>query len=122
MNLLAFSRNFQKRALLEELALLVKTTYQKPSLLGSLSLWVRGNMFIPDARVKWVKQPISYLKKWISENPVDAIITTGPPHSMHLIGLGLKKKFKDIQWVADFRDPWSDMDYLRANLKCLNAP
>ena len=84
----------------------------KPSLLGSLSLWVRGNMFIPDARVKWVKPSISYLTKWISENPVDAIITTGPPHSMHLIGLGLKKKFKDIQWVADFRDPWSDMDYL----------
>ena len=89
-----------------------KDNPSKPSLLGSLSLWVRGNMFIPDARVKWVKPSISYLTKWISENPVDAIITTGPPHSMHLIGLGLKKKFKDMQWVADFRDPWSDMDYL----------
>ena len=84
----------------------------KHTLLGSLSLWIRGNMFIPDARVKWVNPSISYLTTWISENPVDVIITTGPPHSMHLIGLGLKKKFKDIQWVADFRDPWSDMDYL----------
>ena len=84
----------------------------KKSLLSKLSLWVRGNFYVPDARVGWVKPSVVFLKKWLTENPVDAIITTGPPHSMHLIGLGLKNKNSQIPWIADFRDPWSDMDYL----------
>ena len=84
----------------------------KKSLLSQLSLWVRGNFYVPDARVGWVKPSVGFLKNWLAENPVDAIITTGPPHSMHLIGLGLKKENPKIPWIADFRDPWSDMDYL----------
>ena len=85
---------------------------KKQGLLSRLSLWVRGNFFIPDARVRWVKPSVNFLDKWLSENNVDAVITTGPPHSMHLIGLGLKNRFPKIPWIADFRDPWSDMDYL----------
>jgi glycosyltransferase involved in cell wall biosynthesis len=84
-------------------------------------------MFIPDARVGWVRPSVKFLSKWLTENKVDAVITTGPPHSMHLIGRGLKQKFPEIKWVADFRDPWSDMDYLsefamgsRAKAKILN--
>lgn len=84
----------------------------KKSLFSRLSLWVRGNLFIPDARVGWVKPSVKFLKGWLVKNKVDAIITTGPPHSMHLIGLGLKKDNHKLQWIADFRDPWSDMDYL----------
>ncbi|MBM71274.1 MAG: glycosyl transferase family 1 [Crocinitomicaceae bacterium] len=84
----------------------------KNSLFSRLSLWVRGNLFIPDARVGWVKPSVKFLKGWLVKNKVDAIITTGPPHSMHLIGLGLKKDNPQLQWIADFRDPWSDMDYL----------
>ena len=84
----------------------------KKGLISRLSLWIRGNFFIPDARVGWVKPSVKYLKGWLVENEVDAIITTGPPHSMHLIGLGLKKEFPKLSWIADFRDPWSDMDYL----------
>lgn len=82
------------------------------SILSKLSLWIRGNFFIPDARIGWVKPSVKFLKKWIHENNVDVVITTGPPHSMHLIGLGLKKASPKLPWVADFRDPWSDMDYL----------
>ena len=78
---------------------------------GGISNWIRGNMFIPDARVGWVKPSIKFLSKWMESNSVDAVITTGPPHSMHLIGKGLKEKL-GVKWVADFRDPWSDMDYL----------
>lgn len=85
---------------------------KKQSLLSRISLWIRGNFFIPDARVRWVKPSVKFLSKWLDENHIDAIITTGPPHSIHLIGLGLKKKNPKLKWIADFRDPWSDMDYL----------
>ena len=73
--------------------------------------WARANLFIPDPKVFWVKPSVKYLKKYLKENPVDAIVTTGPPHSMHLIALKLKKQF-DIPWLADFRDMWSLYDIL----------
>lgn len=75
-----------------------------------VALWIRSNFFVPDARVWWVKPSIKFLKDYLAKHPVDAIITTGPPHSMHLIGLGLKQA-TGIKWVADFRDPWTDIDY-----------
>lgn len=83
---------------------------RKQSLLQKLLLWIRGNAFIPDARVLWVKPSIKFLEKYIQENQIDTIITTGPPHSMHLIGLGLKQKLA-VKWIADFRDPWTTIGY-----------
>lgn len=83
---------------------------KKQSALQSLMLWVRGNLFIPDARVLWVKPSIAYLSKYIQDNNIDTVITTGPPHSLHLIGLGLKETL-DINWLADFRDPWTTIGY-----------
>ncbi|MBN1821378.1 MAG: glycosyltransferase family 4 protein [Prolixibacteraceae bacterium] len=77
---------------------------------NKLSVFIRGNFLIPDPRKFWIKPSIKYLKKYLKENPVDLIVSTGPPHSMHLIALGLKKKFK-ITWIADFRDPWTDIDF-----------
>ncbi|MBZ0205177.1 MAG: glycosyltransferase [Flavobacteriales bacterium] len=74
------------------------------------ALWVRSNFFIPDARVWWVRPSVKFLKQYLCKNPVDAIITTGPPHSMHLIGLELKRTL-GIKWIADFRDPWTDIDF-----------
>ncbi len=78
----------------------------------SLSLWVRGNLFIPDPRVWWVCPSVRFLKKYLKEHPVDAIVTTGPPQSMHLIGRGLHRA-TGIPWVADFRDPWTKMFYYK---------
>ncbi|WOC50761.1 glycosyl transferase family 1 [Bergeyella porcorum] len=78
---------------------------------SKLSIWVRGNFFIPDARVFWVNPSIDFLKKHLSEHHYDALITTGPPHSLHLIGLGLKKHFPNLKWIADFRDPWTEISY-----------
>jgi glycosyltransferase involved in cell wall biosynthesis len=74
------------------------------------ALWVRSNFFIPDARVWWVRPSVKFLKEYLRNNPVDAVITTGPPHSMHLIGLGLKRAL-GVKWIADFRDPWTDIDF-----------
>lgn len=85
-------------------------TKKQPSIIERLMLWVRGNFFIPDARIGWVKPSINYLEKYIAQNAIDAIITTGPPHSMHLIGLALKRKL-GLTWIADFRDPWTTIHY-----------
>ncbi|HWY11915.1 MAG TPA: glycosyltransferase, partial [Bacteroidia bacterium] len=76
-----------------------------------ISVWIRGNFFIPDARKYWIKPSVKYLKDYLQKNPVDVIISSGPPHTMHLIGLGLKKQFPNIKWVADFRDPWTNIDF-----------
>ncbi len=75
-----------------------------------LSLWIRGNLFIPDARCLWVRPSVRYLKDYLKGHPVDAIISTGPPHSMHLIAMKLKESL-GIPWIADFRDPWTEIDY-----------
>ena len=80
---------------------------------SKLSIWVRGNFFIPDARVFWVKPSVEFLKKYLKENHFDAFVTTGPPHSLHLIGLELKKNFPNLKWIADFRDPWTEISYYK---------
>lgn len=83
---------------------------KKQSFLDKLFLLIRGNLFIPDARVLWVKPSVRFLEKYIIENNIDTIVTSGPPHSLHLIGLELKQKLK-IKWIADFRDPWTTIGY-----------
>jgi hypothetical protein len=86
---------------------------RKPSILEHLLLWLRGNFFIPDARVNWVKPSVKFLSNFLMDSPVDAIISTGPPHSLHLIGMELKNEF-GIPWIADFRDPWTSIHYHHA--------
>lgn len=83
---------------------------KKQSFLDKFFLWIRGNLFIPDARVLWVKPSLKYLEKYITENNIDTIVTSGPPHSLHLIGLQLKQKL-NVTWLADFRDPWTTIGY-----------
>ena len=82
----------------------------KQSIVQRMMLYMRGNFFIPDARVLWVKPSIKFLKNYITDNGIETIITTGPPHSMHLIGLGLKKSL-GLRWITDFRDPWTTIGY-----------
>ena len=77
-----------------------------------LSLWIRGNLFVPDPRVGWVRPSVRFLKKYLREHPVDVIVTTGPPHSMHLIGQRLHAAL-GTPWIPDFRDPWTKMYYLK---------
>lgn len=84
---------------------------EKQSLFSKLSIWIRANYFIPDARMFWIKPSYNKLRKFLKNNPQDFIVSTGPPHSTHLIALKLKNKFPNIKWIADFRDPWTDIDY-----------
>ena len=84
----------------------------KRSFLHNLSVWIRGNFFIPDARCLWIKPVVNELTKYLKENPVDAIITTGPPHSVNRIGYLLNEKLQ-IPWLADLQDPWTQVDYYK---------
>ena len=83
---------------------------KRPGFAEKFSIWLRGNFFIPDARKFWIKPSVRFLLKYLEKNPVDAIVSTGPPHSMHMIALGLKKK-TGLPWLADFRDPWTNIDF-----------
>lgn len=85
---------------------------KSPGLFERISVWIRGNIFIPDARKFWIKPSVRFLIKYLKANHADAIISTGPPHSMHLIALSVKKQL-NIPWLADFRDPWTDIDYYK---------
>ncbi|MCF8363244.1 MAG: glycosyltransferase family 4 protein [Prolixibacteraceae bacterium] len=82
----------------------------KKTFLKRMSLWIRANFFIPDARKYWRLFAYKKAKKIIKTNNIDAIVTTGPPHSTHLIGYKLKKN-TNIPWIADFRDPWINIFY-----------
>lgn len=79
---------------------------------GLLS-FVRGNFFIPDPKIFWVNKSVNFLQKYLKEHKVDVVISTGPPHSMHLIADKLKRK-NNVKWIADFRDPWTDLYYNEA--------
>ncbi|MFI1771311.1 glycosyl transferase family 1 [Thalassobellus citreus] len=83
---------------------------KKQSVIEKLMLYIRGNYFIPDARKSWVKPSVSFLSEYISKENIETIITTGPPHSLHLIGLQLKERL-GVKWIADFRDPWTTIGY-----------
>ncbi len=75
------------------------------------AIWLRANLTVPDPRVFWVKPSVKFLTELVEKGQFHAIITTGPPHSMHLIGRDLKRK-TNIFWLADFRDPWSQWEFL----------
>ena len=86
--------------------------FLKKGVLDYFASFIRGNFFIPDARINWAKSARKEALKIIKNNNIDKIITTGPPHSTHLLGLYLKSKL-DLKWIADLRDPWTDMFYLK---------
>ena len=83
---------------------------EKLSIIDKILLFVRGNFFIPDPKLFWAKNSVNFLKNYIISNKIDTIITTGPPHSMHLLGKRLKSLTK-VKWLADFRDPWINIWY-----------
>jgi glycosyltransferase involved in cell wall biosynthesis len=82
-----------------------RTLWQK------ISLWIRANVFIPDARVTWIKPLLMELDRMLRKESFDFVISTGPPHSVHLSAMQLKSKFPQLLWIADFRDPWTAIEY-----------
>ena len=82
------------------------------SFLAKTAIFLRSNFFIPDARMWWIQPSVKYLTNYLEKNPVEAIISTGPPHSLHIIGKEVSKTL-NIPWLADFRDPWTNIDYFK---------
>lgn len=85
----------------------------KVSPMKKIAVWLRGNLFVPDPKRFWIKPSVDYISSILEANHIKTIITTGPPHSVHLIGKGLKMKNPDLTWVADFRDPWTEWTILK---------
>lgn len=90
----------------------LKPYVRKKSIAKQFATWVRANLIIPDPRIFWVRPAVNFLKDYVRDRGIHIIITTGPPHSLHLIGLRLKKKNRHLKWLADFRDPWSEWGFL----------
>lgn len=87
-------------------------TDPKDSKIKKILIWIRLNLLIPDARKIWNSHAYKASRKQILTDRFDAVVTTGPPHSTHLIGVRLKKNY-NINWVVDLRDPWTQMGYLK---------
>ena len=85
---------------------------QQKSFLQKAAMWVRGNFFRPDPRCMWIRPSVKFLKEYLKEHPVDLIVSTGPPQSMHLIGRRLAEE-TGLPWIADFRDPWTKIFYFK---------
>ena len=103
--------SFKNKDLNKKLSHGIILSKQHRSFGHKLTFWIRGNLLIPDPRVFWVKNVVERGAQLIAEHNIDTVVTTGPPHSVHLAGLRLQKK-NGIKWVSDFRDPWSTIDYL----------
>ncbi len=92
----------------------------KATVRSKISRWIRGNFFIPDARRGWNSHAFRKADELIRAGDIRTVITTGPPHSTHLVGLKLKARH-DVRWIADFRDPWTDIYYYDDFLHSLPA-
>ena len=101
-------RKLKKQPIKDPAVILEK---KQKGLTDRLAIWLRANLLIPDPRVFWVKPSVNFLLDIIEKNNIKAIITTGPPHSLHLIGRNVKRK-SGLPWIADFRDPWSTWEFL----------
>lgn len=101
-------RKIKKQKLTDTAKVLEK---KSKSITDKAGIWLRANALIPDPRRFWIKPSVEFLVELIEKGQFDALITTGPPHSLHLIGLQLKRK-TGITWLADFRDPWSKWEFL----------
>ena len=86
------------------------------SIFDKLSSFIRLNFFIPDSRIGWNYFAFKKAKEIIKNNKIDYIITTGPPHSSHLIGQKIHNKYK-LKWIVDLRDPWSELFYLKSKFR-----
>lgn len=108
----SFYKKFTGKRMSEPMSNPLHIRGKKQNWKEKLSIWVRGNFFIPDARSLWIKPSVKFLTKYLRENPVDAIISDGPPHTNTAIACKVSQK-TGIPWLADFQDPWTQVDYYK---------
>ena len=96
----------------ESLNNIVHVRGKRQSLIDKIAIWIRGNFFIPDARSLWIKPSVQFLLNYLQDHSIDAIFSDGPPHTNTMIACKLKQS-TGIPWLADFQDPWTQVDYLK---------
>ncbi|MCO5232152.1 MAG: glycosyltransferase [Chitinophagales bacterium] len=105
-------KKFSGRKKTDSLQSITAITSNQKSWIDELGIWIRGNFFVPDARVGWVRPSVKFLSQYLKEHHIDVIMASGPPHSALLIGMEVAKKF-NIPFLADFQDPWTQVDYYK---------
>ncbi len=83
-------------------------------LLAKIAVWLRLNILIPDAKLTWKWFAVSLGKKVIKQEAPDIIFSTSPPPTTHRIAQKLAS-WSNIPWLADFRDPWTNIYYYDDN-------
>lgn len=96
----------------DTLANVLNANDAKKGLLHKISVWIRANYFIPDARSLWVNPSVNFLTKYLIENPVDALFSDGPPHTNTLIAAKVSAA-TNTPWLMDWQDPWTEVDYYK---------
>ena len=96
----------------DTLANVLNANSGKTGFIHKLSVWVRANFFIPDARSSWIKPAVKHASNYIKQHKIDAIFSDGPPHTNTVIAYQLSKKF-NIPWLMDWQDPWTEVDYYK---------
>lgn len=85
-----------------------------------IARWIRANLFVPDARVGWIPAVVHSSRQIFANHQIDAIYSSAPPHSVQLAALLLARKYR-LPWIADFRDPWTDIFYYQKLSRTLPA-
>lgn len=107
-----FYKKITRRKKEDTLANVLNANNAKTGLLHNISVWIRANFFIPDARSLWINPSVSYLKKYLEKSKVDAIFSVGPPHTNTLIAASVSK-VTNTPWLMDWQDPWTEVDYYK---------
>jgi len=82
------------------------TITKSNSLLQKLNKNVFSFFLVPDSKLLWNRYVFKAVERLREQEYFDALFTTSPPHSTHLVGKKIAKTF-GMKWVADFRDDWA---------------
>ncbi|MEI7810871.1 MAG: glycosyltransferase [Ignavibacteria bacterium] len=107
-----FYRKFLGKASSEPLTASETISKMNKSLKHRISIWIRMNLFVPDARVGWYRQGVIKGRRFLKQINAQVIVTIGPPHSTHLIGRSLSRLFQ-IPHIPVLIDPWVDIVYYK---------
>jgi hypothetical protein len=67
--------------------------------------YVMSFALLPDGTRGWCVPAVAQAVRMIRRYRLDWFMTSCPPYSVHLIGLGVRQ-LTSARWIADFRDPW----------------
>ncbi len=76
----------------------------------------RNIILLPDDKIGWYENAFKASLSIIQNHSIQAILSTGAPWTNFKIAYNLSKRTA-IPWVADYRDPWSQLSTLGLNKK-----